>query len=146
MWKYLISPSFWFAVSVICLIMEILLPGFFVATFSLASLITSVAAFYTKDLNFLLLIFSLSSLLIFFLARPLYFQFLLKNPESVKFGFQSLVGKVGVVSQGINLQQSGSIKIDGDVWTAHSTEVLEAGEQALIYKIEGNSVWVKALS
>ncbi|MDX1919905.1 MAG: NfeD family protein [Candidatus Caenarcaniphilales bacterium] len=141
--KYFITPSFWFALTLICLIFEILTPGFFLGTFAVSAITTSITAFFTKDFYIQISVFTVTSLLVYFFLRPIYLKYLQTHSEETKFGFSSLVGKVGEVTEPIETGKSGYIKIDGDQWRAFSETPIETGAQAKIVKVEGNTVWIE---
>ncbi len=147
-WKnYMFSSAyFWLSLSLICLIVEILTPGFLFAAFSLAALITGLSAFWLKNYYILFMVFALSSLLVYFGLKPWYFNFILKPLEKqTKFGMQALIGKTGLITKSIKQGEKGYIKIDGDEWQAYSKIEIEIGQKAQVIDLEGNSVWVNEI-
>lgn len=142
--KYILSsPFFWLSLSLLCIIIEILTPGFLFAAFALAALIAGICAVLIKNYYILISIFALTALISYFALKPWYSILILKSfPKHNKFGFQALVGKIGFITQSIQEGKTGYIKIDGDEWQACSKKQIEVGQKAIIVELEGNRVWV----
>jgi membrane protein implicated in regulation of membrane protease activity len=136
------SPYFWLAASLLCLIAEIVLPSFTFAVFAVSALVTGLCAFALNNPYWLCAIFSASALLCFCFLRPWYFSFIHKKTGGLKFGFQSLVGKTGIVTQVISPNSPGYVKVDADEWKAYSDKTIITGAHAKIIKLDGNTVWV----
>lgn len=138
----------WFSVAFIFLIAEIVLPSFFCAALAFSAFICGFLILFFQQINFLnlILIFSGLSLLIFFSLRKWYLNFMVNKKSEVKFGFESLIGKKGLVTKSVLKEEFGYLKIDGDQWRAYSDEeIIKEGQQAEIIKIEGNTVKVKSV-
>lgn len=140
---FFVSPTFWFALSFICLIIEINTFDFMFGTFAVSAVATAIASFFTQNIYILLGIFSATSLLTFAFLRPWYLNQIVKNSENRKFGFQSLMGKTANVIEAIAPDKPGYVKVDGDEWKAESEQQIQTGEQAEIIGLEGNTVKVK---
>ncbi|HEY9886412.1 MAG TPA: NfeD family protein [Vampirovibrionales bacterium] len=139
------SPSSWFAAALICLIVEIILPSFLFGAFSIGAMVTTIVAFFVKDVYVLGIVFAASSLLTFVFLRPAYLKMLEAKKDEQKFGYQSLLGKTGMVIESIGVEEPGRLKIDGDEWRALSngSETVNKGDLAKVVKLEGNTVWVE---
>ncbi len=138
----------WFAIAFIFLIAEISLPSFFCAALALAAFICAFLILFIKQISFLnlILIFSGLSLLIFFSLRKWYLNFIVNKKSEVKFGFESLIGKKGLITKSVLKEEFGYLKIDGDQWRAYSDEqLIKEGQQAEIIKVEGNTVKIKSV-
>ncbi len=138
----------WFAIAFIFLIAEISLPSFFCAALALAAFICAFLILFIKQISFLnlILIFSGLSLLIFFSLRKWYLNFIVNKKSEVKFGFESLIGKKGLITKSVLKEEFGYLKIDGDQWRAYSDEeIIKEGQQAEIIKVEGNTVKIKSV-
>ena len=138
----------WFAIAFIFLIAEISLPSFFCAALALAAFICAFLILFIKQISLLnlILIFSGLSLLIFFSLRKWYLNFIVNKKSEVKFGFESLIGKKGLITKSVLKEEFGYLKIDGDQWRAYSDEqLIKEGQQAEIIKVEGNTVKIKSV-
>jgi inner membrane protein len=138
----------WFAIAFIFLIAEISLPSFFCAALALAAFICAFLILFIKQISLLnlILIFSGLSLLIFFSLRKWYLNFMVNKKSEVKFGFESLIGKKGLITKSVLKKEFGYLKIDGDQWRAYSDEeIIKEGQQAEIIKVEGNTVKIKSV-
>jgi inner membrane protein len=141
-----LSPFFWLTAGLICLGLEIVLPSFVFAVFGLSGIVTGLLAFFIKDFYILVSIYGIFAIVVFVFLRPWYFSFVLKRSNSQKFGFNSLLNTVGVVKVEVSAGKSGYIKVDADEWRAFANETIEAGAQAKIIKLEGNTVWIEKIN
>ncbi|MFN5539694.1 MAG: NfeD family protein [Candidatus Melainabacteria bacterium] len=141
------SPYFWFSLTLICLVIEIVTPGFVWAAFAVGASVAAVCSVFIHDLYVLCLIFSIASIITFFLCRPWYLKFIAQKSTTNKFGFQSLIGKSGIITKQVNSQSPGYIRVDGDEWKAETKDgEFEIGTKAKISRVEGNSVWIESLT
>jgi membrane protein implicated in regulation of membrane protease activity len=141
-----LSPFFWLTAGLICLGLEIILPSFVFAVFGLSGIVTGLLAFFIKDIYILASIYGIFAVVVFVFLRPWYFGFVLKRSHSQKFGFNSLLNTVGVVKVEVSAGKPGYIKVDADEWRAFANETIEAGAQAKIIKLEGNTVWIEKIN
>lgn len=65
-----------------------------------------------------------------------------KKPARINLGMDNYVGKTAVVSTGFSAGQ-GRVSIDGSSFHAMSTTELSAGEQVVVTKTEGTTLWVE---
>jgi membrane protein implicated in regulation of membrane protease activity len=141
------SPYFWLSLALICLVIEIVTPGFVWAAFAVGASIAAICGFFVNDIFILSIIFSIASIITFFLCRPWYVKFIAQKSDINKFGFQSLIGKSGIITKQVNSQNPGYIRVDGDEWKAETKDgQFEIGTKAKISKVEGNSVWIESLT
>ena len=141
MWKI------WLIVSSIFLILEIFTMGFLVFWFSIGSLLAMLVSFVAED-NIILqtAVFVLSSGLLIFATKPLAKKFAEK--DNTKTNVYSLEGKKAIVIEDIDWSTgTGLIKIEGQVWSAKSSEQMNIskGTEVEIEKIEGVKAFVKPL-
>ncbi len=91
------------------------------------------------------LVFCVLSLVLLLSLRKFSLKYLLKNTNQ-KTNADSLVGTTHKLLEKIEPEKSGSLKINGVVWTAiceNKDQTLNAGEVVEITKIEGNKLFVK---
>ncbi len=125
------------------MIIEIFTTGFFFAVFCLGALTCGLTAFFFKDAVWLSFIFVITSVVFFLTLKSWYFETVIKSKNSSNFGFQGLIGKVGIVTKTISLKQMGYVKVDGDEWQAVANQSIEEGTQVIIEQVEGNRVQVR---
>ena len=129
---------FWAIAIVVFAILEAittqLVSGWFIAG-SIAALITKWlgAPFYLQ-----LIVFVGISAITLILTRPLIKKHL--TPKNEPTNADRVIGQTGVVTEAIdNMGAVGQVKVDGQIWSARSTDgsVIEEGKQVEIERIDG---------
>lgn len=135
----------WVIAAVALAVGEILTMGFFLAPFSIGAIAAAGADLVGASLAIDLVVFLLVSLAVLALVRPLA-RAGRRMPPQIRTGTAALVGKTAVVVTRIEGPwQPGSVKIDGEVWTARGydeDDVLEAGARVRVMEIRGATALV----
>lgn len=137
MWQIITAIGFVF------LILEILTPSLFFLNFALAAFICAIISLYIGNISFLVILFSILSIIFIFSLRPL----LIKKcvSKSQKTGMESkYIGKVVLVVENID-KNSGTISIYDERWQARNLEegVIPKGSKVQIISHEGIIMQVK---
>lgn len=130
---------FWLILAGIFVIAEIATVGFLIFWLSLCSLCAMLTSFFTDNIIIQTAVFVVTSVLFIFLTRPLAKK-LAKTDNTLVTNAFSIIGKKAIVIKEINPTLGvGQIKIDGQVWTAKSTneEIISEGTEVLILNIDG---------
>lgn len=130
---------FWLILAGIFVIVEIATVGFLIFWLSLGSLCAMLTSFFTDNIIIQTAVFVVTSVLFIFLTRPLAKK-LAKTDNTLVTNAFSIIGKKAIVIKEINPTLGvGQIKIDGQVWTAKSTneEIISEGTEVLILNIDG---------
>ena len=130
---------FWLILAGIFVIAEIATVGFLIFWLSLGSLCAMLTSFFTDNIIIQTAVFVVTSVLFIFLTRPLAKK-LAKTDNTLVTNAFSIIGKKAIVIKEINPTIGvGQIKIDGQVWTAKSTneEIISEGTEVLILNIDG---------
>lgn len=130
---------FWLILAGIFVIAEIATVGFLIFWLSLGSLCAMLTSFFTDNIIIQTAVFVVTSVLFIFLTRPLAKK-LAKTDNTFVTNAFSIIGKKAIVIKEINPTLGvGQIKIDGQVWTAKSTneEIISEGTEVLILNIDG---------
>lgn len=131
-------PVWWSIIAVVCLILEMMTPGFVIACFSLGALLAALAALFGTSLSVQMAFFAIGSVLALFSIRPALKKYYERKPE-VKTNADALIGKVAKVFEDIEDDEFGSVKIDGDVWKAKSNcGKISKGEKVVV--VERDSI------
>jgi len=136
--------TIWIAIGIICMIIEIITPGFLFFSFGVGAIVTGLTGRVFDNLLIQLVIFSVSTLTSFLLMKR-FAGFLLKKDERNDSNIYALKYKTGVVTKIILPHQKGYVKIDGEEWSAVSedqTATISEGSVVKIRKTEGNKVIV----
>ena len=134
---------FWLIAAVVLAVGEVLTMGFFLAPFAVGAVVAMVIAaagggFVVSGLAFLAV-----SAVAFGALRPVARRHM-KLPAELRTGTAALVGKSGTVIDPID-RDSGSVRIEGEVWTARpydEDETFEAGQRVHVLQIRGATALV----
>ncbi|HEX8206215.1 MAG TPA: NfeD family protein [Solirubrobacteraceae bacterium] len=133
----------WLVLSVLFAVGEVLTMGFFLAPFAAGALVAALVAALGGGLVVSGLVFLAVSGAAFAGLRPVARRHL-KLPAQLRTGTAALVGKTGTVIDAIDAD-SGSVRIDGEVWTARpydEDETFEAGQRVHVLQIRGATALV----
>lgn len=137
------TPWFWFAIAVICAVIEGMTLGLTTVWFALSAVLMIFISMLHPPFYVQCVLFALVALLLLFFTRPIALKLLHAKRE--KTNADSLIGKKALVLQTITEWEKGQVKINGVVWTAASVDgaVIPAGDECIIEKIEGVTLIVK---
>lgn len=105
--------EFWFVLSVMCFLGELLAGGLFLLWFGISALVVAHCSLYGFDPVVQSIIFILLSLGLLVLIRPFTLKIFPNSPK--KSAVDRLMGKKGVVIDDLFLQEDGDVKMDGDL-------------------------------
>lgn len=134
----------WLAILIIMVVIEIVTLGLTTIWFAGGALVAFISSLLGAGLPIQIVLFILVSLLLLLGTRPLAVKYF--NKDRVKTNAESLIGTVGIVMQEIdNLHAQGMVQVNGQEWTARSTDdtVIEKGKEVLIEEIRGVKLIVK---
>lgn len=139
MWLYI-----WLAVTAAALIVEFITSEMVSVWFVGGGLVAMLLAGLNLDWYFHVPAFIVVSFALMLCFRRLVMQKL--NKAAVKTNAETVIGKEFELLTDIGFNKSGSVKINGVVWTAVSEDEnaeIPAGTKVIIEKIEGNKYIVK---
>jgi membrane protein implicated in regulation of membrane protease activity len=133
----------WLIAAVVLAVGEVLTMGFFLAPFAAGALVAALVAaagggFVVSGLAFLAV-----SAVAFMGLRPIARRHM-KLPAELRTGTAALVGKTGTVVDAVDAER-GSVRIDGEVWTARpydEDETYEPGQRVSVLQIRGATALV----
>ncbi|CAN5607400.1 NfeD family protein [soil metagenome] len=137
--------AIWILLAVVLAVGEIMTLGFFLAPFAAGALLGAVADLAGAGLIVSLIVFLLSSMLLFGFVRPIARRHM-RTPAQLRTGTAALVGQTAIVTERIvNDEGSGAVKLEGELWTARAydgDEVIEAGSRVHVIEIRGATALV----
>jgi membrane protein implicated in regulation of membrane protease activity len=134
---------FWILLAVILAAGEIMTLGFFLAPFAAGALLGAAADAAGAGAVGSVLVFLLSSGLLFGLVRPVARRHL-RTPVQLRTGTAALIGKTAMVTERIDAD-AGAVKLEGEIWSARpylGDEVIEAGSRVHVVEIQGATALV----
>jgi membrane protein implicated in regulation of membrane protease activity len=130
----------WLIAGVFAAVGEILTTGFFLAPFAVGAFGAMLADLVGGGGAVQGVVFAALTLASFALVRPIAKRHMY-TPPAIRTGTAALIGRSGIVLDRIaNDEGVGSVRIDGEVWTARSFDegvVLQPGARVEIVEIRG---------
>lgn len=128
----------WLIIAILFFILEMMGPGFLLFWVGVGALITMVVSIFVDNLVIQIGVFTISSILLLFCTRPFVKKFT-KNDTTIT-NANSIIGKKAIVTKEINsLKGTGQIKINGEAWSAKSSneDIIEEGAKVTVLNING---------
>ena len=139
----------WLLVAALFVVIEIFTSGFAVACFSVGCVFGAILAACDLSLTWQVVAFAIGTFLSFILIRPVVMRCLDKktNDNHIKTNMDNIIGKTAVVTERIEGNGYGRVKIDGDDWKAQTADgaAAEVGEKVRIESFESIILTVKKL-
>ena len=139
----------WLLIAAVFVVIEIFTSGFAVACFSVGCVFGSILAACDLSLTWQVVAFAVGTFLAFVFIRPIVMKYLDKktNDTGVKTNMDNIIGKTAVVTEKIEENGYGRVKIDGDDWKAKTNDgsAAEVGAKVEIESFESIILTVKKL-
>jgi membrane protein implicated in regulation of membrane protease activity len=135
----------WLIAGVFAAVGEILTAGFFLAPFAVGAFGAMLADLAGGGGVVQVVVFAALTLASFGLVRPIAKRHMY-TPPAIRTGTAALIGRSGIVLERIaNDEGVGSVRIEGEVWTARSYDdqlVIDAGAKVEVVEIRGATALV----
>lgn len=128
----------WILIIIVALVIETITMGLTTIWFALAALITLFASFIGGDIWLQVGVFITSSALMLIFVYPIAKEKLKVGHE--KTNYESMIGKVGRVIEPIdNVNATGLVKVDGQVWSAKASinDKIKEGYLVVVKDVKG---------
>lgn len=138
----------WTIAAIVLFMAEIFTTGFLLGCIGIGCLVSSVVAYFAVGVKIQIAVFSGTTLLSFFVVRPLFVKYFYSASADIKTNVDALLGKSGLVSERIDpALNKGRVIVDGEDWrgTPVDDNVIEKGKKVTVVKVEGTKLYVKAL-
>ena len=137
----------WVLAALVLIIIEIFTSGFAIACLSLGCLLAAIGSAFELSLSWQIGLFALGTFLGFIFVRPFVLKLMNKNANknNVTTNMDNLIGRKAIVTERIESDGFGRVKIDGDDWKARMEDDGEAevGEKVTIVNHESIILTVK---
>ena len=133
----------WLIAAVVFAVGEVRTMGFFLAPFAVGALAAAIVAMLGGGLVVSGIAFLAASSVAFMGLRPVARRHL-RLPAELRTGTAALVGRAATVVETVSAE-AGSVRIDGEVWTARpydEDETFEAGQRVQVLQIRGATALV----
>ncbi len=134
---------FWLVLFVVLALFELVTVNLVSIWFSLGALITTFVSLVTDNLMIHLAVFTISSILLLLLTKP--FVKKMKKREEVPTNLDMVIGKTGVVTEKIEKDGIGEVKVLGKKWSAYSDKEVEENSKVKVLSINGVKLKVEEI-
>lgn len=134
---------FWLVLFVVLALFELATVNLVSIWFSLGALITTFVSLATDNVMVHLAVFTLSSILLLLLTKP--FVKKLKKRDVIPTNLDRVIGKVGVVTETIEKDDIGEVKVLGKKWSAYSDKEIKENSKVKVLSINGVKLKVEEI-
>ena len=134
----------WLGVIVVALVVEFMTVSMSSLWFALGGIVSLILAAFGVGLVWQIVAFSIISFVCLLSLRKVTLKFLYRNKE-LKTNTNAMIGKQYFLIDEINEHQSGTIKVDGVVWSCKAVDNsdIKAGSKVEIKQVLGNKLLVE---
>ena len=134
---------FWLVLFVVLALFELATVNLVSIWFSLGALITTFVSLATDNAMVHLAVFTISSILLLLLTKP--FVKKLKKRDVIPTNLDRVIGKVGVVTETIEKDDIGEVKVLGKKWSAYSDKEIKENSKVKVLSINGVKLKVEEI-
>ena len=134
---------FWLVLFVVLALFELATVNLVSIWFSFGALITTFVSLATDNVMIHLAVFTITSILLLLLTKPLVRK--LKKKDIVPTNLDQVIGKVGVVTEKIEKDGIGEVKVLGKKWSAYSDKEIEENSKVKVLSINGVKLYVEEI-
>ena len=128
---------FWLVIVIILGIIELITVNLVSIWFIASGIITLISSLFIDNIVIEFAIFVILGIIFMLLTKP----FINNIKPNVKTNLDRIVGMTGIVTEEINKNKNGEVKVDGKLWTAYSDKKIKVGSTIVVLSI--NSVKLK---
>jgi len=134
----------WVLTGLILGVLELKLSGYVMLWFGIGAFVAALLATLGLPFNTQLAAFNIVSVALLLSSRTLLRRFFMRGASSVRHGVEAMLGADAVVVEPIPRDGFGTVRINGELWTARSLEgAIAEGERVRIENLEGLKLAVR---
>lgn len=126
---------FWLVLFVILALFELATVNLVSIWFAIGAIIATFVSLVTDNIMIHLAVFTITSILLLLLTKP--FVKKIKRKDVVPTNLDRVIGKVGVVTEKIEKDGIGEVKVLGKRWSAYSDKEIKENCKVKILSING---------
>ena len=131
----------WLGVALVLGAMEVASLSLTTIWFVVSALCAMIISFFTDSFLIQFAIFVIVGVILLATTRPILKKFI--NQNDTKTNADRIIGMEGIVTEEINKNKTGEVKVDGKKWTACADAKIEIGSTVEILEINGVKVKVR---
>lgn len=129
----------WLVIMLFLIVIEIFTIDLITIWFIAGSIISMISSLFIDNFIIQFAIFVVSSVIFLIFTKPLLTKAKVKG--NVKTNIDRIVGMKGIVTQDINKNSIGEVKVEGKLWSAYADKNIKVGSAVVVLSI--NSVKLK---
>lgn len=134
----------WIVAALVFGALEIKLSGFVTLWFALGATAAALAGILGLGINGQLLLFTVVSVILFVSSRTIFKRAFMRTASPLKTGVEAMLGQEAVVTETISDPHGGTVRINGELWTARSMAgPVAEGERVTVEQVDGLKLWVR---
>jgi membrane protein implicated in regulation of membrane protease activity len=134
----------WIVAALVFGALEIKLSGFVTLWFAVGALVSALASALGLGIDGQILLFTLVSATLFGASRTIFKQAFMRSASPMKTGVEAMVGQEAVVTEALAEPHGGTVRINGELWTARSLAgPVAEGERVTVEQVDGLKLWVR---
>ena len=126
---------FWLVLFVILALFELVTVNLVSIWFAIGAIIATFVSLVTDNIMIHLAVFTITSILLLLLTKP--FVKKIKRKDVVPTNLDRVIGKVGVVTEKIEKDGIGEVKVLGKRWSAYSDKEIKENCKVKVLSING---------
>ena len=134
---------FWLVLFVVLALFELVTVNLVSIWFAIGAIITTFVSLATDNIMIHLAVFTISSILLLLLTKP--FVKKLKKRDVIPTNLDRVIGKVGVVTETIEKDDIGEVKVLGKKWSAYSDKEIKENSKVKVLSINGVKLKVEEI-
>lgn len=132
---------FWLVIVIILGIIELMTVNLVSIWFIASGIITLIASLFIDNIVVEFAIFVILGIIFMLLTKKI-----IKNIKpNVKTNLDRIIGMTGIVTEEINKNKNGEVKVDGKLWTAYSDNKIKVGSTVVVLSINSVKLKVKEI-
>ncbi len=135
--------SIWLVIFIVLVIIELITINLVTIWFAIAAVFALLVDIITRNTMLEIIVFIVSSFLLLLLTKPLIKKIKVKKVEATNLDM--VINKVGIVTEDINQDKIGEVKVLGKRWSAYSNTELKKDEKVKILSIDGVKLKVEKI-
>ncbi|HHW68845.1 MAG TPA: NfeD family protein [Tenericutes bacterium] len=131
----------WLCIILLLTFIEFLTVNLTTVWFIISAIVSIILTFITDNILIQFGAFVIIGILLLITTRPVLKKYL--DDSKVRTNIDRVIGMKGIVTEDIDKNSFGEVKVDGKLWTAMSDKTINKGSIVEILKIDGVKLIVK---
>lgn len=131
----------WLGVVILLTIAECISVGLTTIWFVISAIIALIISLFFHNFLVQFAIFVIVGTILLITTRPILIKFI--KPKEERTNLDRIIGMEGIVTEKIEKNKTGEVKVDGKRWTAYSNQTIEKNSTVKILEINGVKIKVE---